>query len=136
MDGEGVGRFKKYLFTALLGGAAAAVGMFVSGIVAAATPAEVTGTVCDGLFAAAVLLLGGGGLAYVSNEGGFDLLPYGVFLTARAMTPWRFNKKFGSYAEYIKYRRSRKLEYLHILIVGGVYLLLALTALGIYNALM
>lgn len=135
MDGGGRSKIKKYAVTALLGLAAAAVAAYVSGLAGAETAADAASAICDGLFTAAVLLLGGGGLVYASNEGAFDMLRYGTSLALRIMTPGKFQKKYDSYAEYAKYRREKRSEWLHIVIVGGAYLLLAIVALGVYYGL-
>jgi hypothetical protein len=79
------------------------------------------------------LLLGGGGLALAANEGTFDMLRYSASLALRIMTLGKFHKKDISYAEFIQARRSRRGEWLHIVIVGAAYLLAAFISLAVYN---
>ncbi len=127
---------KQYLTAALLGLLAAAFAAYITGIADAKTAKEAAKAVCDGLFVAAVLLLSGGGFAFVSNEGGFDLLSYGGRQLAKVMKPGRYEREHTSYTDYVLQRRKKdKRPWLHIIIVGCGYLLMAFIALAIYSVI-
>lgn len=128
-------RIRKYLRVALIGFVAAVVAAYFAGFTTAENAAGRVQAVCDGLFVAAVLLIGGGGIALSSNEGTFDGIRYGFSLVLNVMKPGRYEKRYDSYYAYKESRKSNKLEWLHIMIVGCGYLAAALIMLVVYTIL-
>ena len=136
MKGSDIDQYmRKYVRVALLGLAASAVATNFAGFFTAENAAGMVHAICDGLFVAAVLLLGGGGLGYASNQGIFDVLRYGTSLAINVMRPGKFVKKYGSYVDYKEHRKSKKIEWVHIVLVGCGYLVAAFIALGVYYLL-
>ena len=99
------------------------------------TAAGMVHAICDGLFVAAVLLLGGGGLGYASNQGIFDVLRYGTLLAINVMRPGKFVKKYGSYVDYKEHRKSKKISgFISCWSAAGIWSPLFI-ALGVYYLL-
>ena len=86
---------------------------------------------CDGCFAAAVLLLGSGALTYCGNHGAFDMMGYGlratVGLVVRSLEPET------DYFTYCKEKAEERKPFGHLLIAGLVYLVLAGVFMVVYS---
>ncbi len=124
---------KKDLLANLLFGAVIAAAVFALNM---SRDYEVTRCVCDGLFVAAVMLLGIGGIRAVRNKGAFDVMGYGVKNALETAIPLL---RHGNEKETIDDYRERKTEARKgsrgILLAGAVYFVLSLAALALYYIL-
>lgn len=89
--------------------------------------------VCDGLFVAAVFLLGIGAIKLARNKGTFDTAGYGLrYVIDMAIPALRREEK----EDIHQYRERKALERKSsagMLMAGAVYLLLSLAALAVYE---
>lgn len=108
-------------------------------------------SVCDGLFVAAVMLLGVGGIQAVSSRGAFDVAGYGLHMTLELIFPFlrrteegypmekghsREKERSGEKEDIHQYRARREAQRKSpagLLLAGGVYFILSLAALAIYE---
>lgn len=76
-------------------------------------------------FVAAILLLGFGLLAFVSKEGVFDMLAFGIKTLFRSL---RRHPTEGrqDYYTYLQEKRKSRGSFLHLLIAGAIFLALAI----------
>lgn len=86
---------------------------------------------CDGFFAAAVLLLGSGLLTFCGNQGAFDMMGYGVRsvvgLVVRSFEPKT------DYFTYCREKHEEKKPCGHLLIAGLIHLALSAVCMVIYS---
>ena len=90
-------------------------------------------SLCDGLFVAAVLLLGIGGIKAIRNSGSFDVAGFGLRHVVDITVP---ALRRGEQEDMQQYRERKALERQSsagLLLAGGVYLALSLVALVIYE---
>ena len=90
-------------------------------------------SLCDGLFVAAVLLLGVGGIKAARNKGSFDVAGFGLRHVVDMTIP---ALRRGEKEDMQQYRERKALERkssVGLLLAGGVYLALSAIALGIYE---
>ena len=116
---------KKYLIAIGTGFGMSAVIAYSQGIFAATRPSVIFQILTDSFFVPAVLLLGAGGLAFVSNEGGFDALAYGITSFADLFRKEKRNK-YKTFYDY-KTEKAEKTLPVAFLLVSGL-LFAALTA--------
>ena len=98
---------------------------------AAQTWQEKAFVLCDACFVPAVMLLGIGLILFVSNDGFFDMLGYGI---QRALTIVLSEKKRSKYPRtFYEYKQLKweapKSSFAFLLLAGGVYLGLAAVCL-------
>ena len=80
---------------------------------------------CDAFFLAGSLMTGVGLLVFVTNGGAFDMLAFG-FVKLRDMFRRDLTKvKYRTFYDYRQAKREKKRSFLHLLIVGIVYLVVA-----------
>ena len=90
-------------------------------------------SLCDGLFVAAVFLLGIGCIKAIRNKGAFDVAGFGVRHVVNITVP---ALRRGEDEDMQQYRERKALERKSsagLLIAGGVYLALSVAALVIYE---
>lgn len=102
-------------------------------------------SVCDGLFVASVMLLGMGGIRAVGNRGAFDVAGYGLHMVLEVAMPFlrrtedRDHEEEGHSGEqedihqYRARREAQRRSPAGLLLAGGVYFILSLAALAIYE---
>lgn len=123
---------------ALVIGLVVAVALFVGrGGLDVATREEMAFLMCDACFVPAVILLGVGLILFVSNDGLFDMLGYGI---QRALTIMLSEKKRAKYPRtFYEYKQLKwdapKSSFGFLLLAGGVYLVLAAVFLVFSGAL-
>lgn len=93
---------------------------------------------CDGLFVAAVMLLGSGGLKFFRNQGVFDMMSFGIAQTYYTMFPSaKMNlpeeRQKEDLYEYQQRKRKERKSPAELLIAGAVFLALSLIAFGLYK---
>lgn len=122
----------RWLVSFLVGGAIVALMAFGRGILEVEGAARVWRILCDGCFLAAVLLGGVGLMTFVSKEGTFDILSYGL-LCFRNL----FKRKAGrpldeetgekmTFYDYKVAKRGTRSSQWYLVFVGLIYLALSL----------
>ena len=89
--------------------------------------------ICDGFFVAAVLLLGIGGIKAARNKGSFDVAGFGLRHVVDMTIP---ALRRGEKEDMQQYRERKALERkssVGLLLAGGVYLVLSVIALIVYE---
>lgn len=87
---------------------------------------------CDAFSIPGFLLLGLGVLVFISNDGGFSMLSYGV---KRIFSVFKKDPRMENFYEYKKKRLEKPTPYKHLLIVGGVLFLIGMIFLIIFLAI-
>ena len=113
--------FLSYLITIVLGLAGVAGLVFSRDITAQTQMADVMHILCDGFFVVGVVLTGFGALIFVSNEGAFDMMVFGL---QSFWDLFRKERKLKNvtYYDYQCARAQKKLRFSFILICGLAFL--------------
>jgi len=97
-------------------------------------PARILRTLCDAFFLPAILLLGGGLMVMVSNNGIFDTLSYASRTVFNLLIPGPGRgRNPESFVDYRHRKHQKQSSYGFLLVAGGVYLLLAIVCLIIFE---
>lgn len=89
--------------------------------------------VCDGLFVAAVLLLGIGGIKAARNGGTFDVAGFGLSHVVGMAIPALRREEKEDIHQYRERKSEERKTSRGMLLAGLVYLALSLVALAIYE---
>lgn len=92
-------------------------------------------SVCDGLFVAAVMLLGVGIIRAVYNRGAFDVAGYGLRKAAELAIPALKREEKEDIQQYRERKNAGRKSPAGLLLAGTVYLVLSLAALAVYEIL-
>ncbi len=92
-------------------------------------------SVCDGLFVAAVMLLGAGALRAVKNRGAFDVAGYGLRMAVELVIPALRREETEDIHQYRERKETERKSPIGLLLAGAVYLALSLAALAVYELL-
>ena len=92
-------------------------------------------SVCDGLFVAAVMLLGAGSIRAVYNRGAFDVAGYGLRWAVELAIPALRRAEKEDIHQYRERKESERKSPGGLLLAGTVYLVLSLAALAVYEFL-
>lgn len=127
-------RIYKYLLALGIGFALAFWLVYAKGIFNQTETAVILQILADGFTLPAVLYLGIGGLIFVSNEGAFDALAYGM---TSFLDLFRKEKKnqFTSFYDYAESKKDKKFGFGTLLICGIIFSVLAAIVLVIYSDL-
>lgn len=87
---------------------------------------------CDGLFVAAVMLLGTGGLKAVRNQGMFDVIGYGMKYVIETVIPALKSVEEENLYSYRERREASRKSAKGILSAGVVYFMLSIVVMLIY----
>lgn len=90
-------------------------------------------SVCDGLFVAAVMLLGTGFIRAVYNRGAFDVAGYGLHMAVELAIPALRREEKEDIYQYRKRKESERKSPSGLLLAGAAYLVLSLAALAVYE---
>lgn len=90
-------------------------------------------SVCDGLFVAAVMLLGVGSIRAVSSRGGFDVAGYGLHMAIELVLPVLKRDEKEDIHQYRERKKTERKSPWGLLWAGAVYLVLSLAALAVYE---
>lgn len=126
----------RYLISAAVGLGLAFVIMLTQNIFGQEKASDVYRILSDSFFVSGVLLTGAGLLVFVSNNGIFDMLSYGIttFFVARKKDVK--DRKYKDYYEYKQSKSERKRSFAYLLIVGLALLAIAaLCLIGYSNSL-
>ena len=117
-----------------------AVGAAVSAVVYFLGSSSQRGTVhllCDAFFVAGVLVMGFGGLHFVSNQGLFDIMSYSVKSVFHIHWPWTAPRTADegkeSFADYKERKRASRRSSAGTILAGALYLVLAVAMLLVYS---
>lgn len=124
----------RYLISAAVGLALSCVIMLTQNIFGQTRGSEVFRIMSDSFFAVGVLLAGVGLLLFVSNNGMFDMLAYGIttFFVARKKNVK--DRKYKDYYEYKQAKSEKKRSCAYLLLVGLAFIgIAALCLIGYYN---
>ena len=120
----------KSFFTAFAIGAVIAV---VVCVIESAQSVGAAQLLCDGFFVAGVLIAGSGGLAFVRNQGMFDIFSFGVRSLFGVHFHWvDKEKEKETYADYRERKSKNRKSPVGTLLAGAVYLGLSGILLIIY----
>ena len=89
--------------------------------------------VCDGFFVAAVLLLGLGGIRAITNRGAFDVAGYGLKSAVGMVLPMFRPDEKETVQQYRERKAKERKSAFGLLTAGGVYLILSVAALIVYE---
>lgn len=92
-------------------------------------------SVCDGLFVAAVILLGLGAIKAVGSRGTFDVAGYGLRMAVELAVPALRREEKEDIHQYKKRKEAERKSPAGLLLAGAVYLVLSLAALAVYEFL-
>lgn len=92
-------------------------------------------SICDGLFVAAVFLLGVGVIKAVSNQGTFDVAGYGLRMAVELALPALRREEKEDLYQYRKRKEAERKSSARLLLAGAVYFILSLVALAVYEFL-
>lgn len=113
----------RYGVAFLIGCAIVFVVAWVNGVFSYAERVDAYRILCDGCFAAAVLLIGIGLLVWISNLGTFDILRYGMRSLVGLYSREAKNRKpEGSFYEYQTIRAARQAPFAFLLFIGCLFL--------------
>lgn len=84
---------------------------------------------CDAFAIPGILSIAFGLLLFASNGGVFDMLSYGIKTLFRLFKKDPLDRKYGGFYEYQQARREKKRSFWYLIIVGSVYLAVALILL-------
>lgn len=130
---------KKLLINTLICICVGAVFVFLiiwaRGVFKAETNLDIIRIMCDGFFGTGIILTCAGVLVFCSNGGTFDMIAFGTkrffgaIFSSRKAVEQREKKTF---AEYREEHSSNKKDLLHLLISGGLFLIIAIVFLIIF----
>ncbi len=99
-------------------------------------PARILRSLCDAFFLSAILLLGGGLMVMVSNNGIFDTLSYASRTVFNLLIPGPGRgRNPESFVDYRHRKHQKQGSYGFLLVAGGIHLLLATACLIVFNFL-
>lgn len=114
----------------LISGAVIAVAVFALNLSREYT---VLRCLCDGLFVAAVFLLGLGGIKAARNQGTFDVAGYGLSHVVGMAIPALRREEKEDMLQYRERKSQERKSSRGMLLAGVIYLALSLVALAIYE---
>ena len=123
---------KKYLITLFVGFAAAFGIAYSKDILAQTDLKTIFHILTDSFCVPAVMIMGIGSLVFVSNEGGFDALSYGLTSFFDLFRKEKKNK-FRTFYDYKESRAEKSMPFAFMLISGLVFVALTVIFLLLYN---
>ena len=123
---------KKYLLTICAGLVGAFVVAYSQGIFNATTAVEIFHILSDSFFVPSVLIMGMGGLVFVSNEGAFDGLTFALTSFADVFRKQKKNK-YTTYYDYKQSKGNRDRSFGFLLITGVGFFLVSGLMLLFYH---
>lgn len=124
-------KLKKYLITLGIGLLLAFGVAYSKDIFAQTELAKIFHILTDSFFVSAVLIMGMGGLTFVSNEGAFDGLTYALSSFADIFRKEKKNK-FNTYYDYKQSKGNRDRSFGFLLICGLVFMAITGIMLWLY----
>ena len=122
---------RKYLIDTAIGVAIAFIACVSPGIFKAESTVDTIRILCDGFFAAAMLLLAAGGLQWTYNGGVMDGLGFS-FKMAFSRIRGDFESSHMTFSEYRERREKKSSTPAYLLLAGASHLVIALIFFAIY----
>jgi hypothetical protein len=122
-----------YLVAVAIGAVITVLAFFALGLFAATETIDIIRKVCDGFIVSGFLVVGAGGLVWLSNEGAFDMIKYGVSSAFTTKFSDPKHRKFKDFYEYREARSKNKAKFIHLLIVGASYFFIGLVFFVVYK---
>ena len=126
--------FKKYLITFVIGLIIAFTVIVFRDTFSLTDKKEILRYVCDGFFVSTIIIGGLGLLVFVSNEGAFDMISFGL-ISFFSMFKAKNERKYASYFDYKESKAKEKIKSGFILYVGLILLLITLVLYYAYSKL-
>ncbi len=125
-------KLRKYIITLLIGFVIAFLIAYSKDIFLMNEPLKIYHILCDSFFAVGVVITGIGLFIYVTNEGVFDIIAYGV---SSFVNLFRSNskKKYDTFYDYRVLRAESKLKFGFILISGIILIIISLIFYWLYS---
>ena len=123
-----------YIISAAVGVAIFVIVICVQQIWNADDTAQTMQILSDACFVPGVLLAGVGLIIFASNGGAFDMLAYAFIRLFDLFRKDARNKKYKDFYEYREARKDKKRGMAFMLIVGAVFILIAVIFLAVYFA--
>lgn len=135
--------FLPYLITAAVGIVFSALVVLITVLADSAVTVNGTGALslmADATFVAGILLLGIGGIAFVSRQGIFDAIGFSfesIFVVRNLSPKRRFKERenFSEYKERKEKSRKEKNGVAHFFATGGVFILTSIVMIVLYYAI-
>lgn len=127
--------FKKalpYIITSIIGVIVFIIIICVRKIWDAETTHSIMRTLSDACFVPGVLLAGVGLIIFASNGGAFDMLSFAVIRIFDLFRRDCKNRKYKDYYEYREAKKEKKRGMAFMLLVGAVFIVLAVIFLIVY----
>jgi len=116
----------KYLITITIGLIMTLLILFSKGIFDTHNSKDVIHILSDAFIVPGVVITGIGLLVFATNEGVFDIIVYGVGQFIKMFSANPTKRKYKDFNEYREVKRSTKISFGYIIIVGIVFLAVAL----------
>ena len=123
---------KKYLITFVIGLLIAFLVIIFKDTFSLTDKKEILRNLIDGFFVSSVIIGGLGLLVFVSNEGAFDMISFGL-LSFFSMFKPKSERKYESYFDYKQSKAKEKIQSGFILYVGLILFAITLILLFIKN---
>lgn len=118
---------KRYVITAGIGLVLAIIVCLTNDIFSADNLQTVYRILSDACFIPGVLILGIGVLVFVSNEGLFNGISFGLKTLGRSLSAQKGEKiREEDFHEYNQRHREKQRKVSHLFIVGGIFLILSI----------
>ena len=124
-------KFYKYIITFGIGLLIALLVIIYRDTFSQTDKKEIIRYICDGFFVSAICVGGLGLLVFVSNEGAFDMIAYG--LSSFFSLFKTKERKYNSYFDYKESKAKNKIESGFILYVGLLLLLITIILYFVYS---
>ena len=121
-----------YIISAVVGIAIFVIVICIQQIWNAEDTAQTMQILSDACFVPGVLLAGIGLIIFASNGGVFDMLSYAVIRLFDLFRRDARNKKYKDFYEYREAKKDKKRGMAFMLIVGAVFILIAIVFLVVY----
>jgi hypothetical protein len=123
-----------HLLTALIAGSAiGTLSAIVSIISHSDEPGKVIRALCDGTFAAGIVLCCAGLFVFVSNEGTFTAIVWGFTHLTYRLKKHSNQEKTQSYFDYVQEQKGEKHPVAYLFITGGIFITLSCIFLIIFE---
>ncbi len=122
----------RYIITLLIGFVTAGVVAYSQGLFSQTETVKILHILSDSFCVPGVLITGLGALIFVSNEGGFDALSYGMTSFFDIFRKEKKNK-YRTFYDYKQARAEKNLRCGYILICGLIFLATSLLLLWLYH---
>lgn len=122
-----------YIITSAFGLFVAAMILVGLGTFTQTSKSVIFGDLADAFFVPGVVILGIGLLLFASNGGAFDMLRYSVIKLFTLFRRDLTKVKYRTFYDYRKAQSEHKRSFLYMLVVGAVFLVLAVVFFILYR---